>query len=97
MKRITDKILNAKIDALNQLTNSPPNPYTRNQDTGKLTANVGSHYLGHDYNGANVYRLANEAGGVTTPLGNYHRPRRELADALDHYAAGYRAAAAAQR
>lgn len=94
MKRITDKILQAKIDALNQLTGNPPNPYTRNQETGKLTANVGSHYLAHGFRGVNVYRLANNAGGVTTPLGNHDRPRRELADALDNYAAGYRAAAA---
>ena len=97
MKRITDKILQAKIDHLNQLTGNPPNPYTRDPETGKLTGNVGSHYLSHGLKGVSVYRLANEAGGVTTPLGNYHRPRRELADALDHYAAGYRAAAAAQR
>lgn len=93
MKRITDKILNAKIDALNQLTGSPANPYTRDPETGKLTANVGSHYLAHGFQGVNVYKLANAGGGVTTPLGNHDRPRRELADALDHYAAGYRAAA----
>ena len=92
--RITDKILHAKIDALNELTNSPPNPYTCHPETGKLTANVGSHYLGHDYGGANVYRIANDAGGVTTPLGNHARPRRQLANDLDQYAAGYRAAAA---
>lgn len=92
--RITDKILHAKIDALNQLTGSPANPYTRNQETGKLTANVGSHYLGHDYGGTNVYRIANEAGGITTPLGNHTRPRRELAEAIDQFTAGYTAAAA---
>ncbi len=73
MKRITDKILQAKIDHLNSITNSPPNPYTRNPETGKLTGNVGNHYLGsynlrHDYNGVNVYRIANEAGGIKTPL-----------------------------
>ena len=94
MKRITDKILHAKIDALNSLTGNPPNPYTRNQDTGKLTGNVGSHYLGHDYGGANVYRIANNAGGVTTPLGNHARPRRQLANDIDNYMAGYHAAAA---
>ena len=94
MKRITDKILQAKIDALNSLTGSPANPYTRDPETGKLIGNVGAHYLSHGFQGANVYRLANDAGGVTTPLGNYHRPRRELADDLDQYAAGYRAAAA---
>ena len=94
MKRITDKILHAKIDALNELTNSPPNPYTRNPETGKLTGNIGSHYLAHGFQGVNAYKLANNAGGVTTPLGNHDRPRRELADALDNYMAGYRAAAA---
>ena len=94
MKRITDKILHAKIDALNSITNSPPNPSTCHPETGKLAANVGSHFLALGFQGVNVYRLANDAGGVTTPLGNYHRPRRELADDLDQYAAGYRAAAA---
>lgn len=96
MKRITDKILNAKIDALNQLTNSPPNPYTRDPETGKLTGNVGSHYLSHGFQGVNVYRLANAGGGVTTPLGNHDRPRKQLANDLDQFAAGYTAAAAQQ-
>ena len=94
MKRITDKILHAKIDALNQLTGSPPNPYTCHPETGKLTANVGSHFLALGFQGVNVYRLANDAGGVTTPLGNHDRPRRELAEAIDQYSAGYTAAAA---
>lgn len=94
MKRITDKILQAKIDALNQLTGSPANPYTRDPETGKLTGNVGSHYLGHGFKGVNVYKLANAAGGVTTPLGNHNRPRRQLANDIDNYMAGYRAAAA---
>ncbi len=90
--RITDDILQAKIDALNSLTLSPQTPWTRHPETGKLTANVGAHYLGHANGGANVCRLANAAGGVTTPLGNYHRPRRELAEAIDNYMTGYRAA-----
>ena len=94
MKRITDKILNAKIDHLNQLTGSPANPYTRNQETGKLTANIGAHFLALGFKGVNVYKLANDAGGVVTPLGNHDRPRRQLANDIDQYAAGYRAAAA---
>ena len=94
MTRITDKILHAKIDALNSLTNSPPNPYTCHPETGKLTANVGSHFLALGFKGVNAYKLANDAGGVTTPLGNHDRTRRQLANDIDQYAAGYRAAAA---
>lgn len=97
MKRITDKILQAKIDTVNQLTNSPPNPYTRDPETGKLTGNIGSYYLGHGFQGVNLYRIANAAGGIKTPLGNHDRTRKQLANDLDQYAAGYRFAAAAAR
>ena len=40
MKKITHKHLQAKVDYLNQLTGSNPEPYTRTD--GKLSANVGN-------------------------------------------------------
>ena len=89
MKRITDEMIQAKIDALNSLTLSPQTPWTRNPETGKLTANVGNYHHHAANDSYNVYRHANTFGGVTAPLGPAPKTRKELAAALDAYTAGY--------
>lgn len=87
--RITDEMLKAKLDALNSLTLSPREPWTRNHETGKITANVGNYHHEGANGNHNVYRHANTSGGVTTPLGPAPKTRKELADAIDNYTAGY--------
>ncbi len=89
--RITDEMIQAKIDALNSLSLSPQTPWTRDPETGKLTANVGNFHHLEGTNGGfyNLYRHANTTGGVTAPLGPNPKTRKELADAIDAYTAGY--------
>jgi hypothetical protein len=87
--RITDETIQAKIDALNSLSLSPQTPWTRNPETGKLSANVGNYHYHAANDSYNVYRHANTTGGATTPLGPAPKTRKELAAALDAYTAGY--------
>jgi len=87
--RTTIKDLELQIERLNQVTNAPENPWTRAD--GKLTANIGSHYLSQCYGGFCVHRMANTGGGVATPVSCGHIPKRELFDRLVAYIAGIEA------
>ena len=84
--RITNKHLELQIERLNQVTNAPENPWTRAD--GKLTANIGSHYLSQSDGGVCVHRMMNTGGGVDTPVFYGHTPKRELFDRLVSYIAG---------
>ena len=82
MQRITEAHLQAKIDRLNRITNSPAEPYT----AGK--ANVGNFHLSHAYGGVCLHRMYNDGGGVSSPLSTGHVSKRELAGLLSAYIAG---------
>ena len=86
MNRITDKHLQAKIDLLNKITNSPAAPYV----DGK--AQIGNYHLSHAYGGVCLHRMFNDGGGVTSPLSTGHVAKRELAGLLDAFIAGINAA-----
>lgn len=86
MNRITEKQIQARIDYLNKLTGNPETPWTRLEDRNK--ANIGNYHLSGAYGGVCVNQMHNESGGVTCPLGSYHRPKRELFDALNAFIAG---------
>lgn len=89
MNRITDKHLQAKIDLLNRITNSPAAPYAKDGD--KYVAQVGNYHLSHAYGGVCLHRMHNDAGGVSSPLSTYHVTKRELAGLLDAFIAGINA------
>lgn len=82
MQRITEAHLQAKIDRLNKITNSPAEPYTN----GK--ANIGNFHLSHAYGGVCLHRMHNDGGGVSSPLSTGHVTKRELAGLLSAYIAG---------
>ena len=84
--RITLKQLEAQIEQLNSITNSPQSPWTQGAD-GKLTANTGNYHLSRGYGGYCVHRMANEKGGVTTPITHHHVPKRNLFNGLTAYIA----------
>jgi len=88
--RITLKQLQAQIEQLNSITNSPKSPWTQGTD-GRLSANVGNHHLSRGFGGCCVHRMANENGGVTTPLVHGHVPKRELFNKLEAYISGIEA------
>jgi len=85
--RITDGDLRAVCSRLNLLTSSPLEPYSTDA-AGKLVANIGCFHLSHAYGGVSLHRMHNEAGGVTTPLGGGHMPKRELYERMQAFAKG---------
>jgi hypothetical protein len=91
MNQVTIKQLQAQIERLNQLTGNPLAPYTRSDD-GKLHGNVGNFHLSQAYGGVCVHRMANDCGGVTTPIFHGHRPKREAFGLLVAYIAGIESA-----
>ena len=74
--RITIANLQAVVDRINRLTGSPTTPWRREGDRNR--ANIGNYHLSQCYGGVSLHRMANESGGVTTPLGLGHVPKREL-------------------
>jgi len=86
MQRITDSMLEARVRRLNELTGSPQEPYSRID--GKTVANVGNFHLSHAYGGVCLNRMANESGGVRTPIISYHTTKRELYDLINAWMDG---------
>ena len=75
--RITNKHLEGMVARLNRLTNSPSQPYAKNED-GRFTAQIGCYHISHAYGGVCLHRMHSLGGGVTTPLNGGHVPKREL-------------------
>ena len=88
--RITIANLESVVDRINRLTGSPATPWRREGDRNR--ANIGNYHLSHAYGGVSLHRMANESGGVTTPLGSGHVPKRELYEQLHAFVRGIEAA-----
>lgn len=88
MNRITEKMLQARIDYLNKITGNPAAPYAKDE-TGKMKAQIGNYHLSHAYGGVCVHQMSNEHGGASTPIISYHAPKRECFDALCAFISGY--------
>lgn len=86
MQRITEKQLEAIVNRINEVTNSPKTAWTRNGE--KFTANIGNYHLRYDYGGVELDRMLSEGGGVTCPLGSGHVTKRELANKMWAFLAG---------
>ena len=84
--RITISNLEAVVARINRVTGSPSTPWRREGDRNR--ANIGNYHLSHAYGGVSLHRMANEGGGVTTPLGSGHVPKRELYEQLHAFARG---------
>lgn len=76
-ERITQKNLQAVIDRINRITDSPETPYTKTPE-GKFIPNLGNYHLSMAYGGYNLHRIDNDSGGVTCPLGTGHVTKKEL-------------------
>jgi hypothetical protein len=88
MNRVTEKQLQAIVDRLNRITNSPMEPYV----DGK--AQIGNYHLSHAYGGVCLHRMFNDGGGVSSPLSTGHVPKRELAALMYAYISGINEVAA---
>mgnify|MGYP003656834191 CR=1 FL=1 len=86
MNRIGIKDLEATVDYLNRLTDSPLEPYTRDGD--RFRPNPDHYQIGQAYGGVELQRIFNEGGAVSTPLNTGHIPKRQLAEILGAYIRG---------
>ena len=73
--RVTKKMLENKVDYLNEITNSPIEYFS---DDGKFTINIGHFCISGAYGGYELQRVCNSGGGVRTPLNTGHIPKKEL-------------------
>lgn len=87
--RITDKMLETRIAELNRITGRAAAPWTRDTD-GKMRANIGAYYLDAAYGGVNLAQIVTDGGGITCPLGQRMRPKRELFDQIGALLTGIR-------
>ena len=89
MERITIKHLRELCETLNKMTGHALEPYTRNGNgNGNLRANVGNYHISRAYGGHTLHQMANESGGVNTPLSCGHVPARELYGLMHAYLKG---------
>jgi hypothetical protein len=86
MERITEKMLQNKVDYLNKITGNPMAPWEKTQ-TG-ITANIGNYHLSYADGGVSLHQMMNEHGGVHEHLGTGHGPKRQLFDKLCAYIQG---------
>lgn len=90
MKQVTLSMLKAKIDYLNQITNSPALPYQVIDDGIKtrLKANIGNFHLYQAYGAYGLHRMVNEGGGITDNHIYGLHTKRELFEKLSAFIAG---------
>ena len=91
MNRITEKMLQARIDYLNEITGNPAAPYVKDEN-GKYKAQIGNYHLSHAYGGVSVHQMSNECCGISEPLFSGYGTKRECFDAIYSFINGYEAA-----
>lgn len=84
--RTSISTLKALVNQINTLQGMPLEPYSRID--GKLQANIGNFHLSQAYGGVCVHRMANEHGGITTPIWGGHVPKREAENMIRAYISG---------
>lgn len=87
--RITEKILDSKVDELNRLLNRPLTAYTKNRGTG-VTANIGNIHVSHAYGGVELHEIMNESGGVNVLSRGGYISKRALYDQVSAMVIGAR-------
>jgi hypothetical protein len=91
MKRVTEKQLQAVVDRINTMTNSPKEPYYVTY-SGVFVSSVGNYHLSYAYGGVALHRMVNEVGGVSDVFSRGHMPKRELLELMYAFITGYDAA-----
>ena len=86
MNRITEGMIQKRIDYLNKVTDSPETSYTKTE-LG-MSANIGNFHLSGAYGGVCLHRMSNEAGGVSSVFNCGHIPKRELFERINAYIDG---------
>ena len=91
-ERITDKHLRAVCDRINRITKSPMEPWALDTVKGKHVAQIGNYHISHAYGGVSLHRMVNDSGGVSSPLGYGHVPKRELYERMHAFICGIESA-----
>lgn len=87
MQRVTQKQLEALCELINARLNTPMQPWARDA-AGKLKAQIGNYHLDYAYGGVNLAKVTSEGGGITCPLGQGYRTKRELERELQAFIRG---------
>jgi hypothetical protein len=77
MDRITDKMLQYRVDTINELLKRPKEPWTKRRD-GSNKASIGNFHLSGAYGRTLLHEMVNEGGGVNDVFGLC--TKRELFD-----------------
>lgn len=77
--RITQHILDLRVDLLNKTLDRPMAPYTRVD--GRLTPNAGNFHLSNQYGGWELCEMV-ASGGSRDVFQNGHMPKRDLFDRI---------------
>ena len=92
MDRITQKDLEYLTKRINEATNSPLTPYTRNGKEGKresgFTANIDNYHLDYAYGGVKLVRMVNESGGITEISRDGFGTKRQLCSWMQAFLSG---------
>lgn len=92
MARITQKNLEYLVERINEVTNSPETPYTRNGKKGNrevgFTTNIGNYHLDYAYGGVKLSQMVSESGGITNISDMGFGTKRELYNWMRAYLAG---------
>ena len=86
--RVTKKMLENKVDHLNEITNSPRKYFTSGGCIKYGIINIGHFCISGAYGGYELQRVYNEGGGVTTPLNTGHIPKKELYNLISAFVSG---------
>ena len=85
--RITIKDLERIVLRLNNITDSPIEPYTK-QPGGKLKANIGNYHLDGAYGGWKLVQMSTDGGGIIDVLSCGFVSKRELYQLIYSYILG---------
>lgn len=96
MERITQKDLEYLVKRINEVTDSPTEPYTRNEKEddreGRInvgfTANIGNYHLDYAYGGVKLVRMVNDGGGIEEISRDGFGTKRQLYSWLQAFLAG---------
>jgi hypothetical protein len=86
MERITRKQLDAAVEMLNRMTDSPIEPYRKEGEQWR--ANVGNFHISGAYGGFSLHRMCNEGGGIRDIFYCGHIPARQLFDLIHAFRRG---------
>ena len=84
--RITEKMLQNRVDYLNKVTDNNPRPWEHVNGNNK--ANIGNYHLSGAYGGWCLHQMMNESGGVNSTFNCGYLPKRELMGRIDSYILG---------